>query len=212
MKRIWVLAAVIALAAASLASATAATPVPLQGGAANLTPENTKIEFVCEHMPPKQPDPRTGGFEKFTGKLQVDPASKALRSVSVEIDTTTLWTEVGGRLTDHLKSPDFLEVRQYPTIKFESTKVEPAAGGKAQITGKLTLHGVTKEISFPATVEVSDAGLVLNSSFSFDRLEYDIKYNPNQVAKIVAISVVVGEKTQPRQGGGGKGGKGRKGK
>lgn len=208
MKCMLAVGAACGLLVAGISLAAAATPVPVQAGTATLTPENTKIEFVGTHMPPKQPDPRTGGFEKFTGKLQVDAAAKALRSVSIEIDTTTLWTEVGGRLTDHLKSPDFLEVRQYPTIKFESTKIEPAGGeGKARITGKLTLHGVTKEISFPATVQVGEGGLVLNSEFSFDRLEYGINYSPEQVAKKVAISVVVGEKTQPRQGGGfGKGG------
>jgi polyisoprenoid-binding protein YceI len=173
-----------------------------------LTPENTKVEFVGIHLPPKQPDPRTGGFEKLSGKAKVDASGKALQAVSVEIDTTSLWTEVGGRLTDHLKSADFLEIREYPTIKFESTKIEPGQG-QAQITGQLTMHGVTKVITFPATVEVNEGGLTLRSEFSLDRTEYGVNYQPNAVGKEVKITAVIGEKTQPRQGGGGGRGRGK---
>src|SRR5204862_526238 len=42
----------------------------LQAGTAALAPENTKLQFVCAHVPPKKPDPRTGGFAKFSGKAQ----------------------------------------------------------------------------------------------------------------------------------------------
>jgi polyisoprenoid-binding protein YceI len=187
------------------------TPVPISNGAIELTPDNTKIEFVGLHLPPKQPDPRTGGFEKFTGKIQVDPTTKALKSITVDIDTTSIWTQID-RLTNHLKSADFFEVNEYPTAKFESTRIEPATGeeGRVLVTGNLTLHSVTKETSFPATVAITDAGLTLRTSFAINRLDWDIKYRPDQVEKIVTLNVVVGEKTQPQRGGGGFGGKGGK--
>src|SRR6476659_7462485 len=62
--------------------------VPAPNGAAVLTPENTKIQFVCAHVGPK-PDPRKGGFSKFIGKAVVD--GKSLKSVSLEIDTASLF-------------------------------------------------------------------------------------------------------------------------
>ena len=174
--------------------ALAATPVPVSGGAATLSPDNTKIQFVGTHSGAK-PDPRTGGFAKFKGKAEVDAATKSLKSVSVEIDTASLFTEIGQKLTDHLKSPDFFEVREYPKATFESTKIAAGTAGKATITGKLSLHGVTKEISFPATVEVGEKGLTLTSEFSIDRTQFGMTYGEGKVEPKVSMTVIVGEKT-----------------
>jgi polyisoprenoid-binding protein YceI len=174
----------------AVAASEAADAVPTQGGAAMLGPQNTKIQFVCAHVGAK-PDPRKGGFGKFSGKAVVD--GSLLKSVSLEIETASLFTQFD-MLTTHLKSPDFFEVRRFPTAKFESTKIESGPSG-SQITGKLTLHGVTKEISFPAKVEVTDAGVKLVSEFVINRLEFGINYDPKKVEDKVALTVVVGEKT-----------------
>jgi polyisoprenoid-binding protein YceI len=188
MKRMFSLVAVLVVTTL----ATAAEPVPVAGGKAALSPDNTKIGFVGTHVGAK-PDPRTGGFAKFKGEAAVD--GKTLKSVSVDIDTTSLWTEIGGRLTDHLKSADFFEVREHPTAKFVSTKIEPATDGKTKITGNLTLHGKTAEVSFPATVAVTDKGLTLASEFTIDRTAWGINYEPGKVEKNVTLSVAIGEKT-----------------
>src|SRR5947208_14307857 len=100
---------------------------------------------------------------------------KSLKSVSLEIDAASLFTDFD-MLTTHLKSPDFFEVRRFPMAKFESIKIEPGAGN-SQITGKLTLHGVTREVTVPARVEVSDAGIKLTSEFTINRLDYGINYD-----------------------------------
>jgi len=189
MKRLLSLVAVLAIAYSATAE-----PVPVAGGKVALSPNNTKINFVGTHAAPKKPDPRTGGFGKFKGEAVVD--GKALKSVSVDIETESLWTEIGGRLTNHLKSADFLEVREHPTAKFVSTRIESAADGKAKITGNLTLHGQTKEVSFPATVAVTDKGLTLASEFKIDRTNWGINYEPNQVVKEVTLKIAIGEKTQ----------------
>src|SRR5262245_8674291 len=84
-------------------AAHAADAVPTPGGMAALTPQNTKIQFVCAHVGAK-PDPRKGGFGKFAGKAQVE--GKSLKSVLLDIDTTSLFTDFD-MLTNHLKSPDF---------------------------------------------------------------------------------------------------------
>jgi polyisoprenoid-binding protein YceI len=184
--------AVLVVAAPSLA--LAATPVPVTGGHATLSPDNTKIQFVGTHSPPKQPDPRAGGFAKFKGKAEVDPATKSLKAVNVEIETASLFTEFD-KLTTHLKSADFFEVREYPKATFESTKITAGQKGQSIITGNLSLHGVTKEISFPASVEVSDKGLTLTSEFSIDRTQFGMTFGKGQVEPKVSMTVVVGEKT-----------------
>jgi polyisoprenoid-binding protein YceI len=106
--------------------APAPRPVPIKEGKVELNARNTTIQFVGTHVGDR-PDPRTGYFTKFAGELAVDEAAKAPESVTVEIDTTSLTTPIG-RLTGHLQSPDFFDVRQFPKASFESTKIEPVSG------------------------------------------------------------------------------------
>lgn len=155
-----------------------------------LTPENTNIEFVCAHVGEK-PDPRKGGFEQFSGSVQTDPATSAVASIRVEIDTSSLRTEIE-KLTNHLKSPDFFDVREHPTAVFESSSI--AAGeepGAYTVSGNLTLHGVTREISFPATIDVTETGFALDSSFTIDRTEFGMDYGLDRVEKEVTLKVEV---------------------
>ena len=177
------------------AESAALTAAPAADGVVKLSPDNTKIQFTGTHSPPKKPDPRVGGFAKFTGEAKVDAEAKKLQSVSVSIDTTSLFTEFP-KLTTHLNSPDFFETREYPTAKFESTEISEAADGKATIKGNLTLHGETKEISFPATVNVTDDGLTLKADFSINRSEFGMTFGEGQVEDKVLLSVAIGEKTQ----------------
>lgn len=159
-----------------------------------LSPENTRIEFVGTHTGDK-PDPRKGRFEKFTGKLQADVATKTLSSVSLEIDTSSLATDIE-KLTNHLKSSDFFDVRTHPTASFESTKIESAAEGEGQIviTGNLTLLGVTKEITVPATIDLA-AGPKLRSDFTINRSEFGMNFSPDMIDDKVSLTVVMGEQT-----------------
>lgn len=192
MRIVWSLLVLAGMACGQLA--LAAEAVPLDKGVANISAANSKITFVGTHSAPKPADPRTGGFAKFTGKVTVDPATKALTAVTADIDTTSLFTAIP-KLTDHLKTADFFEVREYPTAKFESTKVVPGKDGAATVTGKLTLHGKTQEISFPATVTVTADGVTLKSDFTINRSEFGMTYGKGAVEDKVSLSVVVGEKT-----------------
>jgi polyisoprenoid-binding protein YceI len=190
---------------------TEPTPVPIESesesGVVVLTPENTKIEFVGTHV--GDPNPRTGVFEKFSGKVEVDLATKSLKFISVEIETDSLWTPIE-RLTVHLKSTDFFEVREYPTASFQSTKFEAGDAGQVTVSGSLTLHGQTKRISFPATVSIGDDGLTLNCKFSIDRTKFGMDLLSERVESQVSLAVAIGEKTQrpQSQAGGGRGGGG----
>ena len=58
------------------------------------------------------------------------------------------------------------------------------------------LHGVTKEISFPATVQIGDEGLTLKSEFTIDRSQFGMTFGPDKVEKNVSMTIVVGEKTK----------------
>jgi len=157
-------------------------------GVVQLTPENTKIEFVGTHAPPKDPEPRTGTFQKFTGTAQLDAEGKGLKSVVVEVDTASLQTPME-KLTNHLRSEDFFDVEKHPTAKFESTSV--TAG---EVTGNLTLLGNTKEISFPADVKIEGNKLEVRGSFKIDRTEFGMDKLQEGVEKEVTINITVGSK------------------
>jgi polyisoprenoid-binding protein YceI len=153
-----------------------------------INPENTTIGFEGT----KDDGAHTGKFNKFAGDLYVNPETKALEGVAVEIQSDSLESDAP-KLTDHLKNADFFDVNEYPTITFSSTKVEAKAGaeGEYTITGDLTLHGTTKELSFPATVTVADDKVTLKSEFKFDRTEYGMNYAPDKVHKEVSVNVSV---------------------
>lgn len=128
-----------------------------------------------------------GGFKKFKGALTV--ANGKLRPNQViEIDTTSLWAD-NDRLTRHLKSADFFAVDEYPTATFTTTTIEPTASGH-MVTGNLNLHGVTKSISFPATIEVAEDQVAVKAEFSIKRFDFGIKF-PGAANDLIRDEVVI---------------------
>jgi polyisoprenoid-binding protein YceI len=148
----------------------AATPGDVAGSVYTFGPENAKIEFTGS----KVTGSHDGGFKEFSGELRLENGELADRGIQVEIITDSLWSD-SDRLTGHLKNQDFFHVEKYPTATFVSTAIDPSDNG-ATITGDLTLHGVTKSISFPAQVEVAEGKVHLASEFSINRFDFDIKY------------------------------------
>jgi polyisoprenoid-binding protein YceI len=157
-------------------------------GAVALTPANTKIEWVGT----KPDGQHTGGFDKFSGAVELagDDASKA--KITVEIDANSL-TSDDPKLTGHLKSPDFFEVKTYPTAKFVTTAIQPADGkaGTHVITGDLTLHGQTKSITFPAKVAVTADAFSLDSEFKINRTDFGMSYGKGKIHDDVTLKVAV---------------------
>jgi polyisoprenoid-binding protein YceI len=108
----------------------------------NFDPAHTSAEFSARHM---MVTTVRGTFEKVSGTLDFDPAEPEKASVEVTIDAASITTRVADRDT-HLRSPDFLDVANYPTLTFKSTKVELTGGDTAKITGDLTIRGVTRPV------------------------------------------------------------------
>lgn len=181
----------------------AATDAKTEAGTTTvqITPENMTITFVGTHAAPKAKDPRTGAFEKFSGTAELDAANNQIKSLSVEIDTTSLKAEHedAGKavaLTNHLKNHEFLDVEQYPTAKFESTKIEKGDEGAVTVTGNLTLHGVTKEITFPAKiVPVPNSAPRFIAEFEIDRMDFGVGDSPagKGTERPVTIKVTLGK-------------------
>jgi len=83
------------------------------------------------------------------------------------------------KLVGHLMSPDFFDVAKYPTSKFEITKSEVLTNdstGTHRISGNLTLKDSTKNVSFPAKVSITEAGITAIASFNIDRTQWGVHY------------------------------------
>jgi len=87
-----------------------------------------------------------GRFNDFNGEFTYDAENPENSAVSVTVDTTSLDSNHAER-DKHLRSDDFLDVARFPEATFTSKRVELDDGGKADIIGDLTLHGVTKEVA-----------------------------------------------------------------
>jgi len=152
-------------------------------GALAINPSNSKIEFVGAKVTASHP----GGFTDFSGALELgDPIEKS--AISVTIQTASLYVDKE-KLTKHLKSPDFFDVEKFPTATFRSTGIRKEGDGHV-ISGDLTLHGVTRQISFPATVSATEAQVMASAEFSIDRQDFGIAY-PGMPDDLIRDLVVV---------------------
>jgi polyisoprenoid-binding protein YceI len=131
-----------------------------------------------------------GGFESFTGAIWLVDGDPASSSFEVAIDTTSIWTDTE-RLTGHLKSADFFEVETYPTATFTSTAIEAADEENGYtVTGNLDLHGVTKQISFPASIEIAEGEIKATAEFAIKRFDFDIVY-PGKAEDLIRDDVLI---------------------
>lgn len=117
-----------------------------------LDPAHTAVHFSVRHMMVSNV---RGEFGKTSGKVIFDPASPANSTVEATIDVSTISTRDEQR-DGHLKSADFLDVEKFPSITFRSTKVEAGEGG-GKVTGDLTIHGVTREITLEVEGPTAEA-------------------------------------------------------
>lgn len=139
-----------------------------------ISSETSKVEFTGSKVTGKH----DGGFKKFTGTIELVDAKPESSSVSVDIDVASVFTDADG-LTKHLQTGDFFEAEKFPKATFKSTKIvaDSAKGaGNYTVTGDLTLRGVTKSVTFPAAITVSDADVAVKSEFSINRKDFGILY------------------------------------
>jgi len=116
-----------------------------------------------------------GRFSRFSGDVMVDPTVLTSGRINLTIDAPSLDTGIEMR-DKHLRSSDFFDVDRFPTVVFQSLRVE-AAGRRATVVGRLTMHGVTREISVPIDVQITHTALVPTAAFIVHRGEYGINYN-----------------------------------
>ncbi len=158
--------------------ATAAAPVTEvkapAGAAAKyaFSAAGSKVEWVGA----KVTATHEGKFNDFKGSIDLVDNDPTKSKVSVDITTASLEVEPA-KLAGHLKSADFFDVEKFPTASFSSTSIAPGgAGGAYTVTGNLTLHGVTKSISFPASIKIEGERVYVLANFAINRKDFSLVY------------------------------------
>ncbi len=133
-----------------LAGLAAALALPASAGTTTyqIDPRHSSAGFGVTHL---MISTVRGEFHGVAGTVVVDDTDISKSSVNVTIDATSVDTREPDR-DKHLKSEAFFDVAKYPTITFQSTKVERNADGTLKVTGDLTIRGVTKTAVLTATL------------------------------------------------------------
>ena len=152
-------------------AAPAASPA-VAGEKYVITPENSDIEFVGAKVTGKH----DGSFEQFSGEINYAGQPEKSR-VRITIDIDSMTTD-DAKLTAHLKTADFFDAAKFPQATFESTEITAGGEGGAThtIKGNLTMHGVTKSVTFPAKITAAADAITVDSTFAINRKDFGINY------------------------------------
>jgi polyisoprenoid-binding protein YceI len=177
-----------------LAGLAAALSLPASAGTTTyqIDPRHSSAGFGVTHL---MISTVRGEFHGVTGTVVVDDSDTSKSSVNVRIDATTVDTREPDR-DKHLKSEAFFDVAKYPTITFQSTKVERNNDGSLKVTGDLTIRGVTKTAVLTATLPkapIKDPWgferTAASASTKVNRQDFGVAWNQ----KLESGGVVVGD-------------------
>lgn len=145
-----------------------------------IDPFHTLVEFSVVHL---KINIVKGRFKEVRGSLHLDIQYPENSWVKAQVNTASIDTGVAAR-DGHLRSADFFDVVKYPTIVFESVLVEQTGETTGKVTGNLTLHGITRQVTFDAkftgyTRDAETRGwrVGLSATAVIDRRHFDMFFN-----------------------------------
>ena len=148
-------------------------------GTYTLDPAHTQIGFVARHAMVTKV---RGAFDEFEGTAVLDGANPANSHVEVTISAASIDTRNAQR-DEHLRSNDFLAMQEYPKITFSSTGVRQVDDTTFEVTGDLTIKGVTKSIMIPFSFEgaakdpFGNQRAGFEGSVTINRKDYGVTWN-----------------------------------
>jgi polyisoprenoid-binding protein YceI len=165
-------------------SSTTATPAPTTGTAAlstwKIDPSHSAAEFKVRHM---MISFVKGKFSGLSGVLKLDENDYTHSVVEVSIPAASVST-VDEKLDAHLKEADFFDVQNFPTLTFKSTSIRPLGDRDYEVTGDLTIRGVTKsvilsvrDLSQPSKDPWGNQRIGLSASAKINRKEFGLVWN-----------------------------------
>jgi len=138
---------------------------------------HSSITFTISHFF----TPIQGAFDKYEGKLMFDPEDLGSSYVEFKVDIESINTKNGKR-DGHLKSADFFNAKEWPTMKFVSEKFETDGENKFLVHGKMTIRDVTKDVKVPFELlgvrdHLMKKGMLvggIKAEFKLNRNEYGV--------------------------------------
>jgi len=157
--------------------ALVAAPVLQAADTWTIDKNHSEVAFQVRHVVTQV----RGNFVDFEGTIVTDAAKPEASSVEFKVKTTSINTNNANR-DKHLRSPDFFDVEKFPELTFKSTKVQKTGTDTFDVTGDLTMHGVTKSATLPVKYLGSaamrgkqKAGFELTATLN--RKDYGINWN-----------------------------------
>ena len=157
----------------------------------NVDSTHSVVEFKVKHMMISN---LKGYFTGVTGTLSLDEADLSQSSVEAAIEIASIYTMDEGR-DAHLKTADFFDAEQFPTMKLKSTHVAVKSDGELVVTGDLTIKGVTRSVKFavegptPATKDPwGNTRIGLAATTKINRKDFGLTWNAALEAGGVMVS------------------------
>jgi len=171
---------------------TTTTPAPGTVTTWKLDPAHSSAEFKVKHMMISNVK---GTFTGLSGTLQLDETDRTHSTVEASIDVATINTGDPQR-DGHLKSADFFDAEKFPTITFKSLNIDSVGGPGYEVSGELTIRGVTKTVTF-AVEDLSTSAkdpwgnqrIGLSASTKINRKDFGLAWN----SALESGGVLVGE-------------------
>ena len=177
----------------AIAAVCLVQPPPPTPNAWQIDPAHTSAQFSAKHM---LVSTVRGTLGKVTGTVDYDGTSTESIKADVTIDVAGLSTANDSRDKD-LRSPNFLDVEKYPTIRFISKRAERAGAGTFRLVGDLTIHGVTKEVTLngegPSPILKTPQGsrVGASASLAINRRDFGLQYS-----RMVEAAPIVSDEIQ----------------
>ncbi|MGC2658674.1 MAG: YceI family protein [Bryobacteraceae bacterium] len=169
-------------------------PLAAQMESWKIDPAHSAAQFSVRHLGISTV---RGAFTKLTGTVQYDPSDVAKSVIDVTIQAASVDTRVDMRDND-LRSDHFLDAAKYPTITFQSRKVESAGTGKLKVTGDLTIHGTTKQVVLdvdgPSDTIKDKRGMThmgASATTTINRMDFGVSGAPGAVGNDITLTIDV---------------------
>jgi len=170
MKKVFILIAVFVISAGIVSASENAS----EQGKLKVDTKASKVYWTGK----KVTGEHTGYVTVEDGTLMMKDGKLSSATINMNMNSivcTDLEGEWNGKLVGHLKSDDFFSVEKHPIAKFEAKSFKKT-GMKHEVTGDLTIKGITHEVSFPVDVKMDGDKVMANGTAKFDRTKWDIRY------------------------------------
>jgi polyisoprenoid-binding protein YceI len=170
-----------------------ATTAPVAGAATyTIDPNHSSAMFKIRHFGVSMV---FGAFWDVSGTVVYDAENPEASSIRISIAAESLDSN-NERRDGHIKSPDFIDAKQFPVLTFESTSVKDAGDSRFHVTGNFTMHGVTREITVTAELIGAAANprsgtqmIGFEVQFTIDRTDHDMNFMVGPLGTEVEIVV-----------------------